>query len=82
MDALTKSWTKEANKQLKGKTIESVRYMTEDEMNEMMCYKRGVVIQFTDGTLAFPMADDEGNETGVIFGQTPKGKEFTLPSLT
>lgn len=77
-----KYWTAEANKQLKGKTIKRVRYLTTEEMNDSMWYKRCVVIEFTDGTLAYPVMDDEGNDSGVIYGQTPKGKQFILPSLT
>jgi len=82
MDALEKKWTAEANKQLQGKTIKRVRYLTKEEMDESMWYKRGVVIEFTDKTLAYPVMDDEGNDSGVIYGQTSKGKQFVLPSLT
>lgn len=78
---LEKQWVDEANKQLKGKTIAKVRYMTPQEVEDNMWYKRGVVIAFTDGTLAYPVADDEGNDSGVIFGQDVNGKEFVLPSL-
>lgn len=78
---LEKQWVDEANNQLKGKTIKKVRYLTEDEMNSNMWYKRGVVIIFTDGSMVYPVADDEGNESGVMFGQDTKGKQYVLPSL-
>jgi hypothetical protein len=78
---LEKQWVDEANKQLKGKTIASVRYLTEKEMNDSMWYKRGVVIIFTDGSMCYPVADDEGNESGVLFGQDKNSNEFVLPSL-
>ena len=79
--ALEKQWVDEANKQLKGKTIKEVRYLTEKEMNDSLWYKRGVVLIFTDGSMAYPVADDEGNESGVMFGQDTKGNQYVLPSL-
>lgn len=78
---LEKRWTDEANKQLKGKTIARVRYLTEDEMEDNMWYRRGVVIIFTDGSLCYPVADDEGNDSGVIFGIDKDSKDFVLPHL-
>jgi hypothetical protein len=74
-------WAKEASKALKGKTVEKVRYMTKSECDNMGWYNRPVVIQFTDGTLIFPSADDEGNDGGAMFGQDPKGKDITMPVL-
>lgn len=60
-------WTKEINKHLKGKTIKSVRYLTDEEMEGFMWYKRPVAIFFTDGHYMIPSADDEGNDGGAIF---------------
>ena len=74
-------WAKEASKALKGKKVESVRYMTKAEAKAMGWYSRPVVIQFTDGTLIFPSQDDEGNDGGAMFGQDPKGKDLTMPVL-
>jgi hypothetical protein len=78
---LEKQWVDEANKQLKGKTILKVRYWTEKETEDNLWYKRGVIIYFTDGSICYPMSDDEGNESGVISGQDKRGNEFILPSL-
>jgi hypothetical protein len=78
---LEKRWVDEANKQLKGKTIQRVRYMSQKEVEDNMWYKRGVVIHFTDGSIAYPSADDEGNDSGVIFGIDKDSKEYVLPSL-
>lgn len=77
-----KYWNDYANKNLKGKTIRSVRYMTKEECEDMMWYKRPIVIEFTDGTLVFPSMDDEGNDGGALFGQTKDGKELTFPVLS
>lgn len=78
---LEKFWNDEANKQLKGKTIARVRYMSQKEVEDNYWYKRGVVIYFTDGSYCYPMADDEGNDSGVISGRDKDSKEFILPSL-
>jgi len=74
-------WAKEANKSLKGKTVRKARYMTKAEAEDMGWYSRCVVIEFTDGTLIFPSADDEGNDGGAMFGQSPEGKDITMPVL-
>ena len=81
MTDLEKQWTDEANKQLKGKTILKVRYFTQKEVEANYWYKRGIVIFFTDGSMCYPVADDEGNDTGVIFGLDKYSKDFILPSL-
>lgn len=51
---------------LVGKTIKSVRYMTDDEVENSMWYAAALVIEFTDGSWIMPMADDEGNNAGAI----------------
>jgi hypothetical protein len=74
-------WTKYGNDNLKGKVVESVRYLSKAEQEAMDWYNRPIVIQFTDGTIIFPSQDDEGNDGGALFGQSPKGKELTFPVL-
>ena len=54
---------------LVGKTIESVRYMTQEEADAMMWDKRPLVIQFTDGSLLTCQSDDEGNDGGAMHYQ-------------
>tara|TARA_B110000858_G_C17523206_1_gene345775 strand:- start:53 stop:298 length:246 start_codon:yes stop_codon:yes gene_type:complete len=66
-ETVEQRWTKTNEKQLVGKTIKSVRYMTEDEARETMWYNRPVVIAFTDGTYIIPQSDDEGNDGGAIY---------------
>lgn len=60
-------WNKRA-KVLVGKTIKEVRYMTDEEATEAMWYNKPLVIFFTDGTYIYPMADDEGNDGGALYG--------------
>jgi hypothetical protein len=36
-------------------------------MEELMWYKRPVVIEFTDGSFLIPQSDDEGNDGGSMY---------------
>lgn len=80
-DSTEQYWTKYGNDNLKGKVVESVRYLSEEEQEAMGWYNRPIVITFKDGTLIFPSMDDEGNDGGALFGQSPNGKELTFPVL-
>ena len=61
-----RAWEKDINKNLKGKTIKCVRFMTNDELDEFGWWKKSLVIEFTDGSWLFPMSDDEGNDGGSL----------------
>lgn len=54
---------------LTGKTIASVRYMTEAECAKLMWDKRPLLIRFTDGSYIIPQSDDEGNDGGAMHYQ-------------
>ena len=58
---------------LTGKTIASVRYMTEAECKKLMWDKRPLLIRFTDGSYIIPQSDDEGNNGGAIFYEGDSG---------
>jgi hypothetical protein len=77
---LEQQWINYGKQHLEGKTVESVRYMTKDEMDELGWYSRSIVIHFTDGTVIFPSADDEGNNAGALFGMNKEG-DLTFPVL-
>ena len=64
---LIKKWEQDCSKELVGKTIARVRYMTDKEMEKFMWYNRPLVIFFTDGSYVFSSADDEGNDGGALF---------------
>jgi len=49
-----------------GARVKSVSYMTKGERNDLGFHHRGVVIEFDNGTMMFPMADDEGNDVGAL----------------
>ena len=58
---------------LTGKTIASVRYMTEQECKRMMWHSRPLLIRFTDGSYIIPQMDDEGNDGGAMYYQGDNG---------
>ena len=76
----TKRWVKYAEKHLLGKKVVKVRYLTDDEADNLGWRSRSIVIFFDDGTYVFPSADDEGNNAGALFG-TNKDLELTFPVL-
>ena len=61
------TWTERASKFLVGKKIVRVRYMKDEELEQMGWYKSNLVIFFNDNSYMFASADDEGNESGVLF---------------
>jgi hypothetical protein len=67
-----------------GKTIRAARYMTEEEQKQFYWNSRAVVIEFTDGTIMIPQADDEGNDAGALWMLENKGgsrKEILIGTL-
>jgi hypothetical protein len=64
---MTTHWNKKVGDFLIGKTIKSVRYMTNEEMEDFMWYRKPVIIDFTDGSWIIPQSDDEGNNGGALY---------------
>ena len=58
----TYRWHKKIEKQLCGKKIKSVRYMTPSEAESSGWYYQPILLILDDGTALCPMSDDEGNE--------------------
>lgn len=79
MNEIEDRWTKIAQKQLEGRKIVKVRYLSDKEQESLGWYKRCVVMQLDDGNLIFPSSDDEGNEAGSLF--TNDKTNPTLPVL-
>ena len=48
-----KKWIDYGKKHLLGKQIVSIRYLTEKEKENMMWYKKPIIIQLNDGTILF-----------------------------
>ena len=80
MDVIEKRWTTYAEEHLKGRKIKHVRYMTKEETKAMGWYKRPLVMVLDNDTVLYLSMDDEGNDGGVMFGQTEED-ELTFPVL-
>tara|TARA_R100001126_G_scaffold25393_2_gene13380 strand:+ start:541 stop:798 length:258 start_codon:yes stop_codon:yes gene_type:complete len=80
MANLTEKWTKYAKKRLLNRKIVKVEYMTSDECNEYMWYKRPITFILDNGTRVIAMQDDEGNDGGVLTCLTEKSEDV-LPVL-
>ena len=61
---------KKFNEYLKGKTIKEVTFLSDGDIENMMWYKRPVIIHFTDGSFIIPQSDDEGNDGGSLYYQS------------
>ena len=61
-----KYWEKEVARHLVGRQIRSVRYMTDQEVKDASWFHAAVIIELDDGTVLYPMADDEGNDAGSL----------------
>jgi len=60
-------WTDVAKSQLLGKKIVGVRYLLDEEMENLDWDEKCVVIILDDGNMIFPSRDDEGNGAGALF---------------
>jgi hypothetical protein len=74
-------WTAYANKALRGRRIVAVRYLTDEEMEDMGWYSKPIVLQLDNGTLVFPSADDEGNDGGAIFFCSEEDPNGVIPVI-
>ena len=59
-------WTDLVTKNLVGKKITRVEYVTEIEMIDSMWHKRPIAIQLDGKYWLVPMMDDEGNDGGAM----------------
>ena len=73
-------WDETANIVLKGKKIVKVEYMSAKETKSYGWYKRPVTFTLDDNTRIIAMADDEGNDGGVL-AYLNKGVDAVLPVL-
>ena len=77
-DEVLPYWNAEAKKRLLGKTITNVRFLSAEEGEPMDIgdgYNHCMVIQLNDGSIIYPMADDEGNDFG-FFDISGKQKNY------
>ena len=64
------------NTMLRGKTIKNVSWLGDRDMEQLMWYKRPVVIEFTDGSYLIPQSDDEGNDGGSMYYGGKEGHDI------
>ena len=77
----TYRWQKKIEKQLCGKKIVTVRYMTPQEAeSSYWCYQT-ILLILDDGTAICPMSDDEGNEAGSIACMGDNVEVETIPVM-
>ena len=68
--ALRNRWSMEAARQLQGRTIKAAQYVPDEEFGSLLA------IELDNGTVAFVMADDEGNGPGALHLQ--RGDDVTI----
>ena len=68
-------------KNLIGKRIVGVRYLTKEETDASAWYSAPIVIELEDGQALIPQADDEGNDGGALWIANSKGKEDLAPVI-
>lgn len=67
---------------LVGRKIVGVRWLGEDEVEEMVWDCSAVVLVLDDATQLWPSSDDEGNGPGALFIQpSTKAKKAGLPDV-
>ena len=75
----TYRWQKKIEKQLCGRTIVSVRYMTPQEAESSGWYYQPILLILDDGTALCPMDSDEGNQAGSLCHLG--GEQETIPVM-
>ena len=59
-------WTEKINKELLGRKITKIEYLTKKELDDNMWDKSPIAIELDNRIWLVPMADDEGNDGGSI----------------
>ena len=77
----TQTWEERISKQLVGRKIVEVRWMTKKEADENYWDYQPVLLILDDGTALCPMSDDEGNEAGSIACMGEKVEVETIPVM-
>ena len=66
---------------LLGKRIVGVRYLTQEETEASGWYSSPIVIELDDGSALIPQQDDEGNDGGALWIANSKCKEDLAPVI-
>ena len=79
MQTKDEAHSKKFDKLLKGKKIDSCRYMNREEADQFGWYKRPLIIFFTDGSYLMLQCDDEGNDGGAgLFEYPSKQNKYEI----
>lgn len=76
-EEMLKHWNDYAREHLVGRTIRAASYMSSQEQDSQDWNASALVIELDNGTIIYPMADDEGNAPGALIGST-KGHDPLL----
>jgi hypothetical protein len=74
-------WLGKAAKVLVGRKIQSINYLSKDECEEIGWFSRPIVITLDDGTIIYPVADDEGNDGGSIHYSKQGDTNYIIPVI-
>ena len=80
-DSTEQFWVDKISKELVGKKIKSIRYMSDEEQEDIGWYSKAVVIELDNGTIMYPSQDDEGNDAGSIFYQSKDNPNGVIPVI-
>jgi len=82
-DPLYKEKQKWSNrfKNLLGKRIVGVRYLTKEETDASGWYSSPIVIELNDGSALIPQSDDEGNDGGALWIANSKCLDDLIPVI-
>ena len=79
-EEIEKYWTDKIKKQLVGRTITSVRYLSREDAREDWDWSdRSLIIMFDDNSWIMPMSDDECNNGGAL--ATSESELLTIPVI-
>lgn len=79
-EEVVKEWEAKATAALAGRKVVGVRYMTDAEARERGWIVRPLVLTLDDGTEIYPVADDEGNNGGVLWGEKGE-RDLSFPGM-
>ena len=74
-------WLDKAAKVLVGRKIQSINYLSKKESDDIGWFHRPIVITLDDGTIMFPVSDDEGNDGGAIHYNKKGDDNYVIPVI-
>jgi hypothetical protein len=78
-EQMVNHWNAYAKKHLVGRKIVAASYMTDAERDANDWHASAIVIELDDGTVIYPMTDDEGNGPGALAGAHKTSGDLHFP---